>query len=79
MIYQLKRAGTNQNDFIRNYVSVIRPVVEYACPEWHTNLPKYLSDNIEIIKKVSQNYISRLSVRTYPTDGKPADVAPQTR
>ena len=51
MIYQLKRAGINQNDLIRIYVSVIRPVVEYACPLWHTNLPKYLSDNIEIIQK----------------------------
>ena len=76
MIYQLKRAGINQN--IRIYVSVIRPVVEYACPVWHTNLPKYVSDNIEIIhKKVSQNYISRLSIRKYPADGKPADVAPR--
>ena len=51
MIYQLKRVGINQNDLIRIYVSVIRPVVEYACPVWHTNLPKYLSDNIEIIQK----------------------------
>ena len=51
MIYQLKRAGINQNDLIRMYVSVIRPVVEYACPVWHTNLPKYLSDNIDIIQK----------------------------
>ena len=25
MIYQLKRAGINQNDFIRMYASVIRP------------------------------------------------------
>ena len=32
-------------------ISVIRPVVEYACPAWHTNLPKYLSDNIELIQK----------------------------
>ena len=51
MIYQLKRPGINQNDLIRIYISVIRPVVEYACPVWHTNLPKYLSDNIEIISK----------------------------
>ena len=46
MIYQLKRAGINQNDLIRIYVSVI----QYACPIWHTNLPKYLSDSIEIIQ-----------------------------
>ena len=51
MVYQLKRAGINQNDVIIIYVSVIRPVVEHACPVWHTNLPRYLSDNIEIIQK----------------------------
>ena len=49
--YQLKRAGINQNDLVRIYVSVIRPVTEYACRVWHTNLPKYISDNIEIIQK----------------------------
>ena len=28
------------------YVSVVIPVFEYACPVWHTNLPRYISDNI---------------------------------
>ena len=31
-IYQLKRAGIRQCDLLRVYVSVIRPVLEYACP-----------------------------------------------
>ena len=31
-INQFKRAGTSQNDLIRIYVSIIRHVVEYACP-----------------------------------------------
>ena len=35
----------------RVYVSVIRPVLEYACPVWHTSLPMYLSDHIETIQK----------------------------
>ena len=30
-IYQLKRAGIRQCDLLRVYVSVIRPVLEYAC------------------------------------------------
>ena len=30
---------------------VVRPIVECACPVWHTNLPLYLSDSIEIIQK----------------------------
>ena len=32
-------------------MSVIRPVLEYACPVWHTCLPKYMSDSIEIIQR----------------------------
>ena len=76
MIYQVKRAGINQINLIGMHVSVIRSVVEYACPVWHTNLPKYLSD---IIQNVSQNYMSRLYVREYPADRKLANVAQQAR
>ena len=35
---------------LQDYISVVRPVLEYACPVWHTNLPKYLSDSIELIQ-----------------------------
>ena len=48
MLYQLKRAGISQLDLVKIYVSVIRPVLEYACPVWST---KYLSDAIEMIQK----------------------------
>ena len=34
MLYQLKRAGISQLDLVKIYVSVIRPVLEYACPGW---------------------------------------------
>ena len=51
MLYQLKRAGVIQADLVTIYISVVRPFVEYACPVWHTNLPIYLSDNIEMIQK----------------------------
>ncbi|KAK2160341.1 hypothetical protein NP493_1654g01058 [Ridgeia piscesae] len=51
MLYQLKRAGITQKDLVSVYISVVRPVLEYACPVWHTNLPQYLSDNIEVIQK----------------------------
>ena len=33
------------------YASVIRPVLEYACPVWDTSLPNYLSDVIEMIQQ----------------------------
>ena len=51
MLYQLKRAGISQNDLVKIYVSIIRHVLEYACPVWSTSLPKYLSDAIEMIQK----------------------------
>ena len=38
MLYQLKRAGVSQNDLVKIYVSIIRPVLEYACPVWSTRL-----------------------------------------
>ena len=50
MLYQLKRAGIIQLDLVTVYISVVIPVLEYACPVWHTNLPKYLSDSIELIQ-----------------------------
>ena len=51
MLYQLKSDGISQNYLVKIYVSIIRPVLEYACPVWSTSLPKYLSDAIEIIQK----------------------------
>ena len=51
MLYQLKRAVIRQTDLVNVYVSVVSPVLEYACPVWHTNLPKYLTENIEMIQK----------------------------
>ena len=51
MLYQLKRAGITQKDLVSVYVTVVRPILEYACPVWHTNLPQYLSDNVEVIQK----------------------------
>ena len=50
MLFQLKRADISQLDMVRVYTSVVRPVLEYACPVWHINLPKYLSDSIELIQ-----------------------------
>ena len=50
MLYQLKRAGISHLDMVTVYIRVVRPVLEYACPLWHTNLPKYLSDSIVLIQ-----------------------------
>ena len=32
MLYQLKRAGISQLDLVTVCISVVRPVLEYACP-----------------------------------------------
>ena len=45
MLYQLKRAGISQSDLVTVCVSFVRPVLEYACPVWCTNLQNYLFDN----------------------------------
>ena len=36
MLYQLKRAGITQKDLVSVCVSVVRPVLDYASPVWHT-------------------------------------------
>ena len=52
MLYQLKGAGIGQHDLVTiYYVSVIRPVLEYACPVWHTNLNRHLTESIETVQK----------------------------
>ena len=51
MLYHLKGAGITQKGLVSVYDSLVRPVLEYACPVRHTNLPQYLSDNIEVIQK----------------------------
>ena len=33
------------------YISIVRPVLEYACPVWSTSIPQYLSDSIEMVQK----------------------------
>jgi len=35
---QLKRSGAGRDDLLCFYGTVIRPVLEYACPVWHTSL-----------------------------------------
>jgi len=37
---QLRKAGVSQDDLMFYYQSVLRPVLEYACPCWHLNLTK---------------------------------------
>ena len=48
---QLRRCGVHTKDLLMFYKSVIRPILEYACPAWHTSLTQQDSDLLEQIQK----------------------------
>ena len=51
MLHQLKRSGVGVEDLKCIYCSVIRPLLEYACPVWHSSITKLQSQDIENIQK----------------------------
>ena len=57
MLYQLKWAGIAQHDLVRVYVSIIRPVLEYACLVWHRDLPNYLTQSIDMVQRGAQKCV----------------------
>ena len=46
----LKRSGTPQIQSVKVYVSLIRPILEYAVPAWQ-NIPEHLQEKIERVQK----------------------------
>ena len=54
---QLRRAGLDSVDFLAFYESVIRSVLEYACPVWHTSLTVADSSRIESIQRRAMKII----------------------
>ena len=48
---QLKRSGAPTEDLVCFYTSVIRTVLEYACPVWHSSLTTGQSDMLESLQK----------------------------
>lgn len=51
LLYHLRKSGVPPKDLLTVYKAMIRPVLEYACPAWHTSLPGYLHDELELIQK----------------------------
>ena len=47
----MKRSGLSDKDMFRVYISIVRPVMEYACPVWATSLTKEQQDTLESIQK----------------------------
>jgi hypothetical protein len=47
----LKRNGVHPRDLRSVYCYFIQPVLEYACPVWHSSLPSFLSDQVEHLQR----------------------------
>jgi len=48
---QLRKAGVIQDDLMYYYQSVVRPVLEYACPCWHLSLTKEQTKQLEDVQR----------------------------
>jgi hypothetical protein len=48
---QLKRTGAPLSDLLCFYTTVVRPVLEYACPVWHSSLTVAQSEMLESLQK----------------------------
>jgi len=46
-----KCSGVSQADLVYYYQAVIRPVVEYACPVWHTSITGQQSKKLDSIQQ----------------------------
>lgn len=47
---RLKRAGFGTQELLHYYLTCIRPILEYACPLWHSMLTEFLKEQLEIIQ-----------------------------
>ena len=54
---QLKRSGASQRDLLCFYTTIIRPVLEYACPVWHSSLTAAQSRALESIQRRAMRII----------------------
>jgi len=48
---QLRRADVPTTDLLHFYTTVVRPVLEYACPVWHSGLTVAQSNLLESVQK----------------------------
>ena len=52
MFKLLNKLNRPKIHFLRVYLSFIRPLLEYACPVWHSQLSSELNDKIESVQSV---------------------------
>ena len=51
MLRLLKKSNASTDTLITVYITIIRPVLEYACQVWRYSIQQYLSEYIEKIQK----------------------------
>ena len=70
----LRRAGVENDNILKVYLTIVRPVLEYAVPVWQA-IPDYLSEAIEVVQKRSlkiiypecDSYTDALNLADIPT------------
>ena len=70
----LKRALVSNHNILKIYLAMIRSILEYACPVWHSSLTKTEMDRLESIQRrvtqilyPDQSYEQSLSTLGIPT------------
>jgi len=48
---KLRQAGIYVDDLVHYYQTVVRPVLEYACPAWHSSLSKQQAKLLEYVQR----------------------------
>ncbi len=57
LLKQLRRAGVEEKHLIGFYNACIRSILEYVCEVFHSNLPTYLSDDLERVQRRAMRLI----------------------
>ena len=65
----LKRSGAPQIQLVKVYVSLIRPILEYAVPAWQ-NIPDHLQEKIERVQKRALRIIFLMQAILRPCKGR---------
>ena len=47
----LAQSGASHGDLVNFYTSIVRPILEYACPVWHSSITVAQSNTLETIQK----------------------------
>ena len=54
---QLARSGASREDLLCFYKTVVRPVLEYACPVWHSSLTDGQTESLESLQRRAMRII----------------------